>query len=478
MRRFLRLFVSGFVGGTVAAVVAIAVGGYLYHVAAELVWSYLRSPRPALPPTVVPQAGPRPVPDPPAGPLSGLVVYLSAGHGVLLHRKNYDGEPISWGTQRAARYGVLEDNWTTSFVAENLAPALEAAGATVIALRERDRNGQAWIVDDGDTEGFATFGFDGVRNSPLAHADHDVRLPAGGSASWRLRVPADGHYYLYTRWVAAADQDPQAIYTVVAGSEVQEWVVDQRDHGGHWWPLGNFCLLAGQQVEVVLTGSGEFPLSADAVRMGGGTFGIVLPWNLAYTEKLYADVAMPHQLERLGAAPWLETYECGNPVSDQRLRPHWVNWASPPDERAIYLSIHTNAAPFGRAKGLTGFYGIESSPPIAADPESIRLTQTLVDHLWRVVHANDPGYENRGIKAGDYSEVSPLHNALTSSLLEMAFHTDPDDARRLLSPRFRRDAAQGITEGLAEWYDQPPELLFRVRTPADRSPAASWAKAE
>lgn len=478
MKRVLAQFVVGVLGGTLVALGLVFSAVYAYDRAAQAVWDQIRTPRTPLAPVAKPVPGPRPVPAPPPGPLSGLVVYLSAGHGVLLHRQHHDGDPIAWGTQRASSHGMLEDHWTARFVADDLAPVLEAAGATVIALRERDRNPVATILDDSDPDAFATFGHDGVRNSSLAEGDHDVRLPAGGAATWRYTVPADGQYYVYTRWVASEDQDPQAIYTVVVGDDVREHVVDQTDHGGHWWPLGDFCVPAGTEIEVVLTGSGESPLSADAVRIGGGTFGIVIPWNFAYTEKLYADVAMPHQLERLGAAPWLESYECGNPVSDMRLRPHWVNWAAPVGEDAVYLSIHTNAAPYGRAKGLTGFFGVESSPPTAPDQESIRLTEILVDHLWKTVHAHDPGYDNRGVKPGDYSEVSPLHNTVTASLLEMGFHTDADDARRMQTAKFRRDAADGITSGLAEWYDGVPERHARVRTPADRAPAAVWAKAE
>jgi N-acetylmuramoyl-L-alanine amidase len=476
MRRFVVLFVVGFLGGLVFATAAVVGGAYAYRAGAELVWSMIRAPRPPRDLAQPPVAGPRPVPDPPKGPLSGLVVYLSAGHGVLLHRQHHDGEPIAWGTQRSPRYGVLEDVWTARFVADDLAPALEEAGATVIALRERDRNPVAAVIDDADYSAFGTHGYDGLRADEGAVGGFDVRLPAGGSAVWRYTVPADGQYYVYTQWVEDGDQDPQAIYTVTVGDDVREHVVDQTEHGGHWWPLGDFCVPAGTPIEVTLTGSGEHPLSADAVRVGGGTFGILIPWNYAYTTKPYADVAMPHQLERLGAPEWIDTYECGNPVSDMRLRPHWVNWASPLHEDAVYLSIHTNAAPYGRARGLTGFYGVESSPPTPPDPDSVRLTEILVDNLWRTVHAKDAGYENDGVKPGDYSEVSPVHNHLASALLEMGFHTDPDDARRLQTAKYRRDAAAGIVAGLAQWHAS--DRAERVRTERDRGQGSVWATAE
>ena len=57
-----------------------------------------------------------------------------------------------------------------------------------------------------------------------------------------------------------------------------------------------------------------------------------------------------------------------NAVSDMRLRPHWATWAAAADPEAAYLSIHTNATPFGRADGLTVFYGIDRNPRTPADP--------------------------------------------------------------------------------------------------------------
>ncbi|MEQ1569781.1 MAG: N-acetylmuramoyl-L-alanine amidase [Myxococcota bacterium] len=465
MRRFLVLFSVGFALGTV---VAGAVGaGYIG-------WRlHQRSQRPVWGEVVRPVAGPRPVPAGPTGPLAGTVVYLSAGHGILLHRRHHDGDPISWGTQRGTTNGMIEDYWTANFVADWLAPAIEAAGGTVIALRERDKNPEAYVLDDTDP-GFSSFGLTEVVADPLAVGGHALRLAPGGSAAWRFVVPKDGHFYLYGQWSAAEDQDTQAILTVQAGEEVTELVVDQTDHGGHWWPLGDRCLREGTTVVVTLTGSGTEPLSADAIRIGGGTYRILLPWNNVVKEKPVWEVAFPHQLERLGAPEWIETFECGNPVSDMRLRPHWASWAAPVGEDALYLSIHTNAVPRGRAKGLTSFYGFESSPPTEAHPESVRLAHTLDRAVWTAVHAHDKGYEDRGTKPGDYSEISPVHNMLPSALLEMGFHTDADDARRMNTPQFKRDAAQGIVDGLVEWRAGRTPGAGPIRTEASRQRGAPW----
>lgn len=402
------------------------------------------------PPVIEGPKGPYPVPEAPDGPLAGLVVYISAGHGWLLHRVRHDGDPIAWGRQRSKRYGMVEDDWTAAFVADYLAPAIEAAGGTVIALRERDRNPIAAISDDGEPSNYTEAVSVRVED-PMAHNGSYLRLEPNGGSVWWLEAPEDGHWYLYTRWVASEEHDDQAVYTITAGGVSRQVVVDQRAHGGHWWPLGDFCLFGGDLVEVVLNGSGNGTPAADAVRLGGGSYVFAPPFDWKVRNHPLFEVAMPHQIDHLGAPAALSTYECGNPVSDMRLRPHWASWASPEGEEAVYLSIHTNASPRGRARGLTVFAGIDKTPPTPAGPASVRLANALERSIFDTVRARDPEYVTRGVRLGNFSEVSPVHNKLTGALLEMGFHDDRVDAARLQTPQFREDSAKGIVEGLIQW---------------------------
>lgn len=400
----------------------------------------------------VPSAGPPAAP--PAGPLPplhGLVVYLSAGHGWLLHRTDHDGLPITWAQQRPLLHGMVEDDWTADFVAHELAPALEAAGATVVALRERDRNPTMVVVDDGDA-GWSARGHVARTLRPLALGGDATRLSPHSDATWRLRVPDHGHWYLYARWTADAGADPAAVYTARGGGHATEVVVDQRAHGGHWWPLSNWCLPAGAEVQVTLSGSGAGTLSADAVRLGGGSYHIVPETDFALHTHPMWQVAMPHQLAHLGAPPGMDRYECGNAVSDMRLRSHWASWASPPAEDAVYLSIHTNATPDRSARGLEVYAGVDSDPPTDVDPLSLRLAHALEDRITAAVQAGDPDYATHGVLLGDFSEISPIHNALPSVLLELGFHDDPVDAARLQTSAFQDAAVRGIVAGLTRWH--------------------------
>lgn len=416
-----------------------------------------------------PPTGPWPVPEQPTGPLDGLVVYLSAGHGYKLHYSLRDGRVLSWGLQRSPRHGMVEDVYTAEYVADVLAPALEAAGATVLALRERDRHPFSVISDDGESSFSATAAERRVEDALALNGTY-LRLRPHGGAAWWLRAPEAGHYYVYGRWAADPTHDPQAVFTVVTPGEVREVVVDQTVHGGHWWPLGDYCLFEGDDVAVYLHGSGGL-VSADAVRMGGGNFTIVPPDGKVRDHPFF-DVGFPAQVRHLGAPEDFENYPLsGNPISDQRLRPFWASWASPRGEDAVYLSIHTNAAPSRRAQGLIVFAGVDRDPPTPAHPGVVRLAGHIEREIVAAVRANDRRYKTRGVKPGNFSEVSPLRNALPGVLVELGFHTNKKDAKRLQTTQFQADSSAGIVEALTLWYQERP---YQPAPEAAREP---WTRA-
>src|SRR5688572_5423978 len=75
-RRFLLLFVVGFLVGTVVAG-TVGAGWVAWRIAVRQ--AHLKALDLA---TVTAEVGPRVVPERDRGPLTGLVVYLSAGHGI------------------------------------------------------------------------------------------------------------------------------------------------------------------------------------------------------------------------------------------------------------------------------------------------------------------------------------------------------------------------------------------------------------
>lgn len=390
------------------------------------------------------------LPDPVEGPLAGLNVVVSPGHGKLLHRDLDGVTPFDWAWQRDRRHGVREDEWTHAFVVDELTPALEAAGATVLSLRERDRHSTGVVVDD-QGAGFKAWTVLQRPDTDQAEGGAHTRLSRDGVARWTVRAPEQGHWYLYARWVRAGDQDADAHYIVDVGGKRTRVDVDQQHTGGHWWPLGHFDLMGNQEVTVTLVGSGEGTMSADAVRLGGGTFHARFPAVGANETIPWADAAAVHSLPILGGPEDLLTLPDGKPTSDMRFRSRWTSWAlGDVADESVFLSVHTNA---GSGRGTTIFVGHDPdvSPPLPVTPGSRSLGAHLSASLKSSLVTFDRNWRHRGPLKGNYSEVSPFWNKLDGTLLELAFHDHRGDVEKLRNPEWRQAAADAIVAGLVQW---------------------------
>jgi N-acetylmuramoyl-L-alanine amidase len=397
----------------------------------------------------------------PAGPLAGLVVHLSAGHGMLLQR-NIRGEVVTWAFQRDLRYGIREDLFTASFAIDELAPTLEAAGATVLMLRERDRGEIGALIDDADA-GFSIEGNGAWQADPLAWGAGARVLDDTARASFVLPAMPAGEHRVYARWVAGPDRSSAARYTVEGSTSDEIWTVDQRIHGGIWWPLGAIALDEGAAAVVTLDGDGG-RLSADAVRIGGGT---ASP-GPGYPPAPLWEVAPSHRFSTLGGPFQLLWLPDGAESSDIRFRARWASSVSPPPEDAVYLSIHTNA---GRGHGTELYEGVETSPVLPSLPSSVALLDALHAALVDATLRVDPTWYVEMPERGDFSEVSPQWQQLPSALVEMGFHDSPADAKWLLNPTFRQAFADGIRDALVVWRATRPTGPPPAIAPSDATDA-------
>ncbi|TNE84150.1 MAG: hypothetical protein EP330_30480 [Deltaproteobacteria bacterium] len=378
------------------------------------------------------------------GPLDGLVVYLSAGHGYVAHDR---GE----GWQRPVSHGLLEDTWTARFVTRELVPALERSGATVLTARERDPHRERVVVDDLDP------GFTGVGE---ARDGHTLVEPG---AAWTLGAPHSGTWQLYARWKADETHASQATYTVHTPSGTTTHTVDQRHHGDEWWPLSRLDLDAGDWVKVTLDGEG--PLSADAIRLGGGSYTVTTKEGELRQVRAW-EAASIHHFAAEGVPEDVWSVPGGGVAGDASARARWAEWSHPEDEEAVYLSIHTDA---GGGTGTTAFVRRRCS---TCDERSVRSTALadalrteLVDAVRRD-HA--PEWQDRGTRGAHFAEVSDeLNPSLPAVLLELGFHDHPEDAAQLADPAFQATVADALVRGLVTWRspaaEAPPGPVAEVR---------------
>jgi len=444
--------------------------------------AWLPEPEPALPPQAstdlrLPPPPPLSSPTVPvqsrAGVLSGLVVYLSAGHGYVIHR-------LGEGWQRPEVHGVLEDTWTAHLVSHDLVPALERAGAQVLTVRERDPNPQAVVLDFDAAE--LQRPITTVQPAPRAPGLRPVALlRPDGQARWRLRAPGAGRWQLYASWVAASDRDPRATYTVRHPGGVQRTTVDQRRHGGEWWPLAAVELGAEDEVEVVLAGSGGGTLAAGAVRIGGGTVEVTDPRDGSRIERRAWELAAVHLLPGLGAPGSVWDRPGKGFAGDATARARWAAWSHPAGEEAVYLSIHTDAG------GGAGTAAVVRWPCVGGDcPVEVGRSRALADAVREglvgaVRETVQPRWPDRGTVRDQLAELSDEWNdEIPAVLLEVGFHDRPEEARLLVDSGFRAAVSDGIVAGLARWRlgegaALPPGPAREVVWEGDR---VGWAASE
>jgi N-acetylmuramoyl-L-alanine amidase len=104
-------------------------------------------------------------------------------------------------------------------------------------------------------------------------------------------------------------------------------------------------------------------------------------------------------------------------------------------KRAIFLSIHFNAATRRGANGIETYYGSAGAKPIAALIQRRAVITT-------------PG-ENRGIKHARYYVLRKTR--LPAVLVECGFLTNPDDTRRALRKEWREQIARAIAAAIIEY---------------------------
>ncbi len=408
-------------------------------------------------------------------PLHGMVIFLSQCHGWI----DYD-DSREWSTQRGITHGIVEDFVNPEAVNQYLIEYLENAGATVLTARERNLQDAMVIVDEGDGApayvesgdlgAFAPSGQLGFAHPPgpwSASADPF----AGGTArlmtttasetaraTWTPTIPSAGFYTIYVSYTRDGTARASDAHYIVRHSGGDTHLrVDQERHGWTWIPLGTFHFEAGTdplQASVALANdSAEVgdTVSLDAVRFGGGM----------------GDILGEHHGEVSGHPRWEEgartyTQYLGAPASvwgsgDVAARSRWADWEHFADEDSLYLSWHSNAFN-GSARGTTTYIYSSNPPDGTWDPnQSIAGSAELADAVHDEIVADvralwEPTWQDRGLRSAYFGEVNPAHNdEMPSVLLEVAFHDNATDAQFLAHPRFRRDLARAIAQGIVKW---------------------------
>ena len=105
----------------------------------------------------------------------------------------------------------------------------------------------------------------------------------------------------------------------------------------------------------------------------------------------------------------------------------------------IFVSIHNDSFTNGAAKGTTGYYYARGSAK----------SRTLADDIRKAV-IDELGTESRGTQSCKFYVVK--HTDMPATLVEVAFISNPSEEKLLASDEGAQKAAQGIADGIADYF--------------------------
>ncbi len=115
----------------------------------------------------------------------------------------------------------------------------------------------------------------------------------------------------------------------------------------------------------------------------------------------------------------------------------------------IFIRIHADGAENKAANGISVLYPSERNPYVAAlSPESKKLAQSVLDALCDATGANRRGIVERDDLTGTNWAKMPV------IVVEAGFMTNEAEEKKLLSKEYQTLLAQGIVEGVQEYFGE------------------------
>ncbi|RMF86001.1 MAG: hypothetical protein D6744_00440, partial [Planctomycetota bacterium] len=412
----------------------------------------------------------------PVGALTGVTVYVSAGHG-------WTAGSSSWFLQRPVLNSMVEDygnidqlNYFVHF-AHN-------AGATVVPMRPA-----GWqpieIVLDNDDPGVTYTGSwsdssnakyfeNGVTNSGVPYRFATASATETATARFTATISVSDYYPVYGFAIAGSGRVRQT-YRVGHAGGVSEIVVDHREVGNGWVWLGEYFFAAGgtAYVEVTNASPDSGVVIADAVRFGDGMGDVSRPgpgstsgyprdeeaqryWGhsqlgdnaVGFSSSIWDVSGLDDLDDNVGTGARIAR-EMNQVPAGGVLVDRW---------KRVHLEFHTNAFN-GGARGQICL--ISSSNPTTNQAtfatmlsDEIDADLSLIDgefeHAW--VDRSNPTL------SGSFGAISTSNNSdeFDATLVELAFHDNVQDAELLRDARVRRAMARACVHGIIRFLNTLP----------------------
>lgn len=412
----------------------------------------------------------------PAGALSNVVVFAAAGHGWSAGSQN-------WVLQRPVLLEMAEDYGNLDQL--NLfAQYVFNAGGVVVPLRPIGWQSLEVVLDNDDpgvvftgawVNGVSSKYYEnGVTLSGVVYQAIAASAVETATARYTPVIPVSDFYPVYCFTIAGANRTVQT-YRIRHSGGISEVKIDHRRVGNGWIWLGDYYLEAGSENYVEITNQSDIggAIIADAIRWGSGTGDIVRPGPGSVSgfprdeeaQRYWAESELGFNAVGFDSDIW-DVVGIDDISDNVRTGAKWAREMNVTPEggvlvnrwQRIYLEFHTNAFN-GGARGqitlLTDLGGTTYAPEYATilsnevDAHMNFLSSTF-EHAW--VDRPSPTL------TGTYGAIAAAANGdqFDATIVELAFHDNPQDAELLRDPKVREAMARACVHGIIRFLHTLP----------------------
>lgn len=424
-------------------------------------------------------AGLATVPAQQQGSLTGKIIYMSGGHGWT-----FSGS--SWSTQRGETHEMIEDFGNLDQMNFFAAYCL-SAGATVVPFRPLGyqtneviiNNPQATFVGAWSDSSATSSFYGGAGEVPYRFAS--LAPTETATAHYIPDLPKADFYPVYA-WASHGGNRSRQLYRIRhTGGEAAARVPHDMVGSG-WIYLGTYHFDAGTNGGVIISnlrepGASGSVVIADAIRFGNGIGPSGYPREdeaSRYWVQAGLGVGDPTSIYNTGGSD-----NSDNVGTPPRMGAHMNREQAGSRYERVFVSFHSNA---GGGRGTVALHN--GNHPGEFTTNQFRLAQLIGQEVNNDLVAL-PGLEtpwhDRGtavtLSRSDiaFGEINNIYidDEFDATILEVAFHDDPDDALLLRDPKARRAVARATYQGLIRYLNQfsAVPLVFLPEPPS--SPRAA-----
>lgn len=408
----------------------------------------------------------------PSGALTNIVVFTSAGHGYYANTTSG-----GWYTGRGLINGVVEDMGNIDQLNTFVQYCLNA-GAAVIPCRPVGYQTNEVVLDNDDagvtysgswSDSSSTIYYGSPGDTPYRFS-YITTTGQSAVARYTPTILVSGEYPVYT-WALYSGNRVRQLYRIRHSGGINEIKVNHRRVGAGWVWLGNYYFEAGTNgyVEISNYAPGYLPgtdvVIADAIRFGNGMGNINRGWGVSgYEKELEASRYWVQNMTGQGMSsdlydrPTLDDND-DNVGAPPRIANYMDNEADGDFWDRIYLGFHSNADTnvVGIRRGAMGLYSTANSSACQLRQQAFASAlnseiETDFEFLDNGVGFIDDWTDNSSdVYGASYGEISETYNPnMNHTIIEVAFHNNPEDAKLLKDPSARRYFSRSCYKGLVK----------------------------